>query len=484
MLTSSQLANAVWEKSGSPEGQACLIFSASQAALACQTFAKSAFPGKEAIRADEISIRHFESVVGLYAVFFPAAERSSIQPFWAHTGTGISSRLAEACFEKLDLLREVSTTSITPMVSESAAHGIIRQRIADLVERAPVGPPRAESVTSNHVYLFPTGMAAIDAVHGRLLRKKRGTTVLFGFPFRSTCYLFENFGPGCKLFGTGSAQEVQELDQLLRDPITKDQISVQAIWTEFPANPMLTSADLKALRKLADTYNIPLIVDDTIGSFCNIDVLGVADILVTSLTKSFSGYADVMGGSVLLNPSSTWYTEFSEMFSDFQNDYWKEDAEVLEPNSKDYLSRSSVLNSNAERLVAYLQSYATNPNSTLTRIFYPTVNSDAGEYQAFMRPKTADFTPGYGCLFTLEFESVEAAIAFYDNLSVYNGPHLGAHLTLAMAYVKGLYSKQLDWASKYGLKEAQIRISVGLEEFELLREAFESAMQTADAIQS
>jgi cystathionine gamma-synthase len=49
-----------------------------------------------------------------------------------------------------------------------------------------------------------------------------------------------------------------------------------------------------------------------------------------------------------------------------------------------------------------------------------------------------------------------------------------------MAYVKGLYSKQLDWAAKYGLKESQIRISVGLESSESLLEAFEIAMRAAD----
>jgi cystathionine beta-lyase/cystathionine gamma-synthase len=37
------------------------------------------------------------------------------------------------------------------------------------------------------------------------------------------------------------------------------------------------------------------VIDDTIGSFCNIDVLPVADVVVTSITKSLSGYANVCG---------------------------------------------------------------------------------------------------------------------------------------------------------------------------------------------
>lgn len=326
-------------------------------------------------------------------------------------------------------------------------------------------------------------MAANYAVHTSLLDKHNGRTVLFGFMFRSSYYLFENFGPGCDLLGRGTAQELAELESNLQELDKAGRCGeMQALWTEFPANPMLSSADLAALRKLADKYHFALIVDDTVGSFCNVDVLGVADILVTSVTKSFSGYADVMGGSVVLNPSSMRYTEFKAMLDQrYCNDYWSGDAKTLEHNSRDYLSRSRILNSNAERLAFVLDRSASDPESTIAKVFYPAVNSDRALYESFIRQKTTDFTPGYGCLFTIELESIEAAIAFYDSLPVYKGPHLGAHLTLAMPYVKGLYGKQLAWAAKYGLKEAQIRISVGLEDIELLLDAFKTAVQAADA---
>jgi cystathionine beta-lyase/cystathionine gamma-synthase len=43
----------------------------------------------------------------------------------------------------------------------------------------------------------------------------------------------------------------------------------------------------------ADKYDVPVVIDDTIGSFCNIDVSPVADVIITSITKSVSGYANV-----------------------------------------------------------------------------------------------------------------------------------------------------------------------------------------------
>ena len=70
----------------------------------------------------------------------------------------------------------------------------------------------------------------------------------------------------------------------------------QAIWCECPSNPLLWTPDLQKIRRLADQYDMAVIVDDTIGSSANVDVLSAADVVVTSLTKSFSGFADVMAG--------------------------------------------------------------------------------------------------------------------------------------------------------------------------------------------
>ena len=60
---------------------------------------------------------------------------------------------------------------------------------------------------------------------------------------------------------------------------------------------MLRSADLTRLRSLADRYGFALVVDETIGTFVNVEILPAVDIVVSSLTKVFSGDGNVMGGS-------------------------------------------------------------------------------------------------------------------------------------------------------------------------------------------
>lgn len=50
------------------------------------------------------------------------------------------------------------------------------------------------------------------------------------------------------------------------------------------------------LRKVADEFDFLIVGDDTIGNFVNVDIMSYSDIVVTSLTKVFSGRCDVMGG--------------------------------------------------------------------------------------------------------------------------------------------------------------------------------------------
>lgn len=401
--------------------------------------------------------------------------------FWANAGVGVSTRLASRCLERADNLKEVhGHESPTLFKAEAPVYGQVRERIAALLERTPVGPPRNNKVKLNDVYLYQTGMAAIWHLHQYLICTRNTTTVLIGFAFHSTFNVFEDWGPDFKFFGLGTDEELGEVEVFLESEKNAGS-PVQAVWTEFPNNPLLVSVNLERLRSLADRYGFVLIVDDTIGSFCNIDVLGAADVVVTSLTKSFNGYADAMAASTVLNPSSRMYTDLKALFDEhYRNEIFVEDVEALEHNSRDYLHRSTVLNSNTQTLVNYLQSLVSEPGSSVVAVYHPSTSWSSASYKSRMRPSTDDFTAGYGCLFSIEFDTVESTAAFYDNLNVHCSPHLGAHFTLALPYVKGLYADKLDWVGKWGLKETMIRIAPGLEDSETLLEDFKIAVHAAD----
>ncbi|PMD57594.1 PLP-dependent transferase [Hyaloscypha bicolor E] len=464
------------------DGQACIPFTTAVSASECVKFATSPSRKAEALSPDQLSIRIFDvaNLVRLYVVFLPAQENMVAWPFWMNAGVGISSRWAEDCVKHGEGLREATESEPAPVVVECEAQGVLRERIAGLMERAPAGPPRKAKVTPDDVYLYQTGMASIYSVHQYLLSVYNAKSVLFGFAFHSTPHVLEDFGPGFKFLGNGTPEEIDELEQYLKEE-AKEGRKIQAVWLEFPSNPNLSTPDIGRLRKLADGYGFLLLIDDTLGSFCNVDVLEVADIVLTSLTKSFSGYADVMAASAVLNPSSARYPELKALFKKFYtNQFYNGDAEALEKNSRDYMSRSATLNNNALRLVEFLQTLAEDPKSSVAKVFYPTTLPSLPCYKERMRSATEDFTPGYGCLFSVELDTLEATAAFYDNLNLHKGPHLGAPLTLIIPYVMALYGKELDKMADYGMNEKQIRVAVGLENTDTLIEEFRIAIKAAD----
>ncbi|KAH8594745.1 pyridoxal phosphate-dependent transferase [Bisporella sp. PMI_857] len=476
----AQFTKIMLEKYGA-EGQNAFLFSSSKAAEGCKAYGISSLR-ENALKEDEISVRVFDVHTRIYAVFFPAQKFPEVFGYYSNAGFAISSRLGEDCLKHIDSLREVTDNSPPPHIVPSPAHAVLKKRIAGLLERAPAGPPRTKKVSPDDVYFFPTGMAAIYSVHQMLQARYKAASVLFGFAFHSTIHVFEDWdSTGFKFLGLGTAEDIETLEQYI-EAESKEGRKVHAVYLEFPSNPLIVTPDLVRLRKLADRYHFALVVDDTIGSFCNVDVLEAADIIVTSLTKSFSGYSDLMCGGVVLNPSSSLYAELKDEFSKsiYTNDFYDADAEALEINSRDYLERSTVLNNNAQKLTEYLQNLTLDPTSSVAKVWYPTVLPSLINYEAFMRTKTEDFTPGYGCLFSVEFINIEATKAFYENVQFHIGPHLGAHLTLVMPYTKGLYGKQLEWAEQYHLKETQMRVSVGLEDTETLIQVFKNALEVAD----
>jgi cystathionine gamma-synthase len=446
----------------------------------CIEFATSPKRGQLAATPQDVFSKTFDIQRRFWVVFFPLPKTPAFMPYWVNAGIGISSRLAEETLEHIHLLRETAPEETAPQVSETPAHGVACERIAALLNRAIERQP----VAAHDVYLYQTGVGAIYHVH-KYLQQNRGpqveTTVLFGFAFLATAYTLNDFGPAYEFFGRA---DCDELEAWLEKEV-KEGRRTRALVTEFPANPLLFTPDISRLRSLADRYGFLLVVDDTVGSFCNVDLLGPrgADILVTSLTKSFNGFSDAMAGSAVLNPCAQRYEELKALLEEsYSNDFFVGDVEVLERNSRDYLARSATLNANARSLVEYFGRCVLDPSSSLLRVYHPSTNPTRTNYEACMRPVTTDFTPGFGGLFSIEFESTEAARVFYDTLGeiLHIGPHLGAHVTIALVYVKILYGKELDVVGKFGLNERQVRISAGLEPIADLLDVFQTAMAAAD----
>jgi cystathionine gamma-synthase len=197
-------------------------------------------------------------------------------------------------------------------------------------------------------------------------------------------------------------------------------------------------------------------------------VLRHADMVVTSLTKSFSGVGDVMAGSVVLNPDSAFYPALRrELAETYEDLFWEEDAAALERNSRDFSGRMAQINANTEALCDFLAAHP-----AVARVYYPKYETPEN-YAQVLRPGG-----GYSCLFSLLLkDAATAAPRFYDRLRVCKGPSLGLNFTICCPYILLAHYDELDWAESAGLDRNLVRVSVGLEDIEDLVQRFGEALE-------
>lgn len=413
------------------EGENCLVMSSIQAAERLQEFLQD--------RGGADSTAHDVGRHGAVAVCFPSSASEAAKSFWQHTGEGISSRHAEACLED------------QPVIDASAAEQAIRERVAN-----------GYGVPAEDVFLFPNGMNAIFHLHRavRAIYPDR-KSVQFGFPYVDTLKIQSKFGPGAHFFPQGSSDDLEELDRI------RENEWISAIFTEFPSNPLLVSPDLRRLAVIARSSDAPLIVDDTLAALFNADLLSVADVLATSLTKFFSGVGDVAAGSLVLNRSSQFYEPLSTWLrAEARPVNWAGDLQVLERNSRDVAERLPAINAGAEALADFLHG-----DPRIADVYYPKFQTPE-LFERFRRPNG-----GYGGLLSIVLKDAEQQTArFYDALPVCKGPNLGTSYTLACPYTILAHYRELPFAEECGVSRYLIRVSVGLEEPKELIGRFQQAL--------
>lgn len=461
------------------------------------------------------------------AVIFPKDHLNIAKTFWQHSGDGISSRRAEYCHEayrnghlaskrtsngqiKEPVLikgprryQKKPTTDARPLSSDaqtdrkdhaqfveerfgrnldlsmaSNAKKAIRKRIAGAlsscvalpeildVKNPPNRTDRVKNFSEDDVFLYPDGMSSIFNMHRTLMASiGKMKSVTFGFPYIDTLKILQKWGPGCLFYGHGSSADIDDLEHRC-----ESGERFLALFCEFPGNPLLRTPDLERLRSVADRYDFAIVVDETIGNFINVDVLPYADIVVSSLTKVFTGECNVMGGSAVLNPQSRYYSRIkATMQVDYEDNYWHEDAVFMERNSRDFVSRIQRINSNAEAICERLHD-----SPIVTEVFYPKYSPTRPFYD-----HCRNENGGYGGLLSVTFKTTQQAVTFFDRLETAKGPSLGTNFTLSSPYVILAHYTELEWVKQFGVDPDLVRISVGLEDSSELCAKIDRALAAA-----
>jgi cystathionine gamma-synthase len=432
----------------------------------------------------------------VHAVLFPAETAAGIgaKAYWQHTGELVSSRRAEKAlvtlgqsfskrvtccpvegtptiFHPSDVSGSTSPRTTTPsMTTSSATSASPYQKLQERIARWT-------NVGTENIFLLPSGMATIY----KSLRSARryqleknpssrgGTSIVYGFPYLDTlkmCSRQELSPAGVEFFGKGDATDLHNLERLLQQHRKNRRWS--ALMTEVPSNPLLQCPDLEALRSLADEHDFCLVVDDTIGNFLNVDLIesGMADAVCTSLTKLVSGRGDAIAGSVVLNPHTEkgrWMRDDMAKDTDTYGGLHEADAMAMVHNSQDFPERNGRINETSERLAEYLLDHP-----GVETVWYP----------KFVAPLFKKYQKGggYGGLLSIHLHPHICQRTFYDTLDVAKGPSLGTNFTLVCPYTLLAHYHELDFAMSYNVPPNLIRIAVGLEDFEELKEKFAFAL--------
>ncbi|MDC0289374.1 PLP-dependent transferase [Akkermansiaceae bacterium] len=398
-------------------GKRAVLFPTKDAAQRAQRYVERRINGAT-------SIASYED--GLQALIVPEEALSVAMEYWRHTGEIVSSRQAD------DILNEREVEGVSSV--------ILRQQLAET----------SGAALDDH-FVFESGMSAIFATFRAVMDQfPSKKTLQLEFPYVDGLKIQEKFGNGAVFL---HETEGEDFDAAIRR-IQEGEFA--AVFCETPSNPLLRCVNLARVSEACRQGGVPLVVDDTVASNINVDVLQYADLVTTSLTKWVNGKGDVMAGLVTLNENSPWVTEFRDYLSTATKGgslLYKGDCKALISNMKDYPERVRRSNENGELVADYLAEHP-----AVGRVWYPKFVTPH-EYQLIRRN-----SGGYGGLISFTLKQPRKMPRVYDALELCKGPSLGTEFSIACPYTMLAHYFELDWAEACGVSPNLLRLSVGAED--------------------
>ncbi len=403
------------------------------------------YPNKDsALSAQEYCLRKnsdcfskIEDFLGVSCLIIDQRSISSAKAFWQHTGLGLSSREAAIALGK----------EKKPSTSDGhCARDELLNRLANIYD-----------CDRSLIRLHRSGMAALTTILSAInCIKGTSSTLQIGFPYVDVLKLPQIIFQGSDLVVKTKLSHIKE---------ELDKKTPAALIIEIPSNPLLQCVDLISISKLAQDKNIPIIVDDTIGSPLNVHLTPYADVVFSSLTKSFAGRGDILAGSTVISPYSKWKKEFSEIIPKVSLSTLSDsDSIELEITSRDIEDRLKRLNISCLKLKEKLET-----KKEISKVLHPQYCKN---FNSLLKKGG-----GYGCLLSIELKGgIEESKRVYDSLRVNKGPSLGTNFTLVCPYVQLAHFKELKWAKSCGVSEHLLRVSVGLENEDELWSRFNSVI--------
>ena len=244
--------------------------------------------------------------------------------------------------------------------------------------------------------------------------------------------------------------------------------NTRLIWVETPTNPLLKVVDIRLLSAVASRKKILLAVDNTFASpyFQKPLELG-ADIVVHSTTKYLGGHSDIVGGAVVTSRKRT-----HEALKYYQNAAgavpgpW--DSWLVLRGIKTLAIRMREHERNALFLAAFLE---THPE--VSKVYYPGLSSS--KYHLLAKRQMS----GFGGMISMELAGGFSAVErFVSKLELFTLAESLGGVESLVCYPPRMTHGTLGAGERRrrGINDSLVRLSVGIENKEDLREDLERAL--------
>lgn len=328
-----------------------------------------------------------------------------------------------------------------------------------------------------------SGMAAITSVMMALLQTGDEILSSAGI-FGGTFSLFRNtlarFGVTTKLADAGNTDEFARAINS----------ATKVIFLETIGNPRMDVPDIPAIAEIAHAANIPLVVDSTATTPVMIKPKEFgADIVVHSTSKFINGQGAAIGGAIIDTGNYDWsqgpFNEIKKMaaragqfgFLAHLRNLTHRDLGGCPAPQNSFLMMQS-LETLAMRMDRHCINAAKLAECLQNRAEVAWVNYPGLKENAYCERTKTLFGGRGGGLLTLGLGSREKAFKFIDSLKLAkNLANIGDAKTLVIHPASTIFNEfSAEQCSELGVTEDLVRVSVGIEDFEDIRDDFEQAI--------
>ena len=308
-------------------------------------------------------------------------------------------------------------------------------------------------------FAYASGMAATGAV--MTLLSAGDHVVVTDNTYGGTYRLFEQVLRKYELdFTYVDTADIEAIESAIL-PETK------MLFLETPTNPVLRLTDLTAACELAHAHNVIVVVDNTFASpAVQLPINFGADIVVHSTTKFLNGHSDSVGGVAVAVRDD--HIEWLKFIQNAEGAILGPmDAWLVLRGTKTLPLRMERHNANAQVLAEYLAGHP-----KVTRVHYPGLTTHPQHALACRQMR------GFGGLISFETGSLERTRTLLDSVRLMSlAESLGGVETLISHPASMTHaSVPPDRRLQIGLTEDMVRISVGIEDVDDLREDLDQAL--------